>query len=274
MGDVVRVRMFVTDIADADAVSAAFTRALKPTRPCGTLVADRRARRPAVQGRDRGRRGDRQRAVTTQFELTDDQLAIQDMARRFTADAITPHAAEWDEKHIFPQGHDQGRRRARLRGDLRLGGERRDRARAARGGADHGGDGLWLPLDQRVHLDPQHGRVDARPVRLGGGQGQVPAPARRHGVDGELLPDRAGVRLGCGGAQDHRGARRRPLGGQRHQAVHQRRRRERPLPDDGPHRRGRAQGHLVPGDREGHARRQLRRAREEARLAFASRPRR
>lgn len=37
--DVVRVRMFVTDIADADAVSAAFTRALKPTRPTGTLVA-------------------------------------------------------------------------------------------------------------------------------------------------------------------------------------------------------------------------------------------
>ena len=37
-GDVVRVRMFVTDIKDADAVSAAFTRALKPTRPCGTLV--------------------------------------------------------------------------------------------------------------------------------------------------------------------------------------------------------------------------------------------
>lgn len=36
--DVVRVRMFVTDIADADAVSAAFTRAMKPTRPTGTLV--------------------------------------------------------------------------------------------------------------------------------------------------------------------------------------------------------------------------------------------
>src|SRR5690606_30797583 len=28
---------------------------------------------------------------------------IQDLARRFTADAITPHAAEWDEKHIFPR---------------------------------------------------------------------------------------------------------------------------------------------------------------------------
>ena len=38
-GDVVRVRMFVTDIAHADAVSAAFSRALKPTRPTGTLVA-------------------------------------------------------------------------------------------------------------------------------------------------------------------------------------------------------------------------------------------
>lgn len=37
--DVVRVRMFVTDIADADAVSAAFSRALKVARPTGTLVA-------------------------------------------------------------------------------------------------------------------------------------------------------------------------------------------------------------------------------------------
>ena len=41
--------------------------------------------------------------MTSQFDLTEDQLAIQDMARKFTADAITPHAAEWDEKHIFPR---------------------------------------------------------------------------------------------------------------------------------------------------------------------------
>ena len=39
----------------------------------------------------------------SQFDLTDDQRAIQDMARKFTADAITPHAAEWDEHHIFPR---------------------------------------------------------------------------------------------------------------------------------------------------------------------------
>jgi alkylation response protein AidB-like acyl-CoA dehydrogenase len=38
-----------------------------------------------------------------QFELTDDQLQIQEMARQFTAAEITPHAGEWDEKHIFPR---------------------------------------------------------------------------------------------------------------------------------------------------------------------------
>ncbi|MEN3749970.1 acyl-CoA dehydrogenase family protein [Sphingomonas sp. HF-S3] len=41
--------------------------------------------------------------MTTQFDLTDEQRTIQDLARQFTADAITPHAAEWDEKHIFPR---------------------------------------------------------------------------------------------------------------------------------------------------------------------------
>src|SRR4028118_2013057 len=39
----------------------------------------------------------------TQFDLTDEQRQIQDMARQFTADALTPHAGEWDEKHIFPR---------------------------------------------------------------------------------------------------------------------------------------------------------------------------
>jgi alkylation response protein AidB-like acyl-CoA dehydrogenase len=39
----------------------------------------------------------------SQFDLTDDQRQIQDMARQFTAAEITPNAAEWDEKHIFPR---------------------------------------------------------------------------------------------------------------------------------------------------------------------------
>ena len=41
--------------------------------------------------------------MTNQFDLTDDQREIQELARRFTADRITPHAAGWDEKHIFPR---------------------------------------------------------------------------------------------------------------------------------------------------------------------------
>ncbi|MET3724047.1 acyl-CoA dehydrogenase family protein [Sphingomonas trueperi] len=41
--------------------------------------------------------------MTHQFDLTDDQRQIQEMAQKFTTDAITPHAAEWDEKHVFPR---------------------------------------------------------------------------------------------------------------------------------------------------------------------------
>jgi alkylation response protein AidB-like acyl-CoA dehydrogenase len=39
----------------------------------------------------------------TQFDLTDDQRQIQEMARQFTADRITPNAGEWDEQHHFPR---------------------------------------------------------------------------------------------------------------------------------------------------------------------------
>ena len=38
----------------------------------------------------------------TQFDLTDDQRAIQDMACAFTADRITPYAAKWDEESHYP----------------------------------------------------------------------------------------------------------------------------------------------------------------------------
>lgn len=41
--------------------------------------------------------------MTNQFDLTDDQREIQELARRFTADRITPFAGEWDEKHHFPR---------------------------------------------------------------------------------------------------------------------------------------------------------------------------
>ncbi len=40
--------------------------------------------------------------MTDQFSLTDDQLAIQEMARKCTADRITPFTAEWDEWSHYP----------------------------------------------------------------------------------------------------------------------------------------------------------------------------
>jgi hypothetical protein len=36
------------------------------------------------------------------FELSDDQRAFQELARDFAAREMAPHAAEWDEKSIFP----------------------------------------------------------------------------------------------------------------------------------------------------------------------------
>jgi len=36
------------------------------------------------------------------FELTEDQRAVEDMARRFAAEKLAPHAAEWDATEYFP----------------------------------------------------------------------------------------------------------------------------------------------------------------------------
>ncbi len=63
-----------------------------------------------------------------QFDLTEEQRAIQDTARRFTAEAIVPHAAMWDEKCLFP--------RATVKAAAALG------FGAIGVSADHGGSGL------------------------------------------------------------------------------------------------------------------------------------
>ncbi|MBB5701660.1 alkylation response protein AidB-like acyl-CoA dehydrogenase [Ochrobactrum daejeonense] len=41
-------------------------------------------------------------ADQTQFELNEDQLAIQDMARAFASDRIAPYALQWDRDKHFP----------------------------------------------------------------------------------------------------------------------------------------------------------------------------
>jgi alkylation response protein AidB-like acyl-CoA dehydrogenase len=38
----------------------------------------------------------------SQFTLSEDQIAIRDMARQFAAEKLAPHALEWDEKKHFP----------------------------------------------------------------------------------------------------------------------------------------------------------------------------
>jgi alkylation response protein AidB-like acyl-CoA dehydrogenase len=40
--------------------------------------------------------------MTDQFDLTDEQRQIQEVARAFTADRITPFAGQWDEDHHYP----------------------------------------------------------------------------------------------------------------------------------------------------------------------------
>ena len=41
-------------------------------------------------------------ADQNQFELNEDQLAIQEMARGFAADFVAPHALQWDRDKHFP----------------------------------------------------------------------------------------------------------------------------------------------------------------------------
>jgi alkylation response protein AidB-like acyl-CoA dehydrogenase len=40
--------------------------------------------------------------MTQLFSLTEDHIAIRDMAREFAAEKLAPHAVEWDEKKHFP----------------------------------------------------------------------------------------------------------------------------------------------------------------------------
>ena len=36
------------------------------------------------------------------FSLTEDQIAIRDMAQGFAAETLAPHAVRWDEEKHFP----------------------------------------------------------------------------------------------------------------------------------------------------------------------------
>ncbi len=44
----------------------------------------------------------REMGCAMQFALTEDQIAVRDMARDFAAEKIAPHALKWDEEKFFP----------------------------------------------------------------------------------------------------------------------------------------------------------------------------
>src|SRR5206468_1779752 len=110
----------------------------------------------------------------TQFDLTEDQLQIQEMARKFTADAITPFAAEWDEKKIFP------RDTIREAGELGFG--------AIYVSEESGGIGLGrleAALMTRAVLDGDHYVVSGSKAFIsGGGENEIYVTMVRTGEEG------------------------------------------------------------------------------------------
>ena len=159
---------------------------------------------------------------------------------------------------------------ARLCRHLCQGSVRRQRPHAARCRADLRGIGHRLRLDRRLSLDPQHGGLDDRPLWRRGAARPLSAEADVDGAFRELLPDRAGQRLGRRGIADLGAARRRRLRPERHQGLHLGRRHQRYLCRDGAHRRGRPEGHFLPGYRERREGPLLWQEREKARLEHAA----
>ena len=204
------------------------------------------------------------------FDLSEEQRAIQDTARAFARDEMMPFARQWDEDEIFPadtlrQAAALGFAGINVSGDG--GGSALTRLDAtlifeelAQGCPSTAAyisihnmvasmiDGLWL----------RRAACALSPIAL------------RHGLVRQLLPDRARLWLRCGEPEDPRHPPARPLCARRRQGVHFRRRRLRRLRGDGAHRRGRAARHFLLSGGEGHARARVRREGEKARLAFAA----
>jgi alkylation response protein AidB-like acyl-CoA dehydrogenase len=68
----------------------------------GALAATRHCDLVASGGCGAHREETMDTADQNQFELNEDQLAIQDMARGFASDFVAPHALRWDRDKHFP----------------------------------------------------------------------------------------------------------------------------------------------------------------------------
>ncbi len=137
------------------------------------------------------------------FELTEDQRAFQATARQFARDEMMPNARDWDENETFPV--------ETLRKAAALG----------FGGIyvkdDVGGSALTR-LDATIIFEElaqgctstaayiSIHNMAAWMIDAFGGEAQrqkLPAEALHHGAFRELLPDRAGLRLGRREPEDH-----------------------------------------------------------------------
>ena len=148
------------------------------------------------------------------------------MAQKFTADAITPFAAEWDEKHIFPR--DTIRQAAELGfGSIYVSEES--------GGIGLGRLEAALIMEAMAYGCPStsafisiHNMASWMIDRFGSDevkQKYLPSLIPMEKI-AQLLPDRTFVGLRRRGAQDQGGAGRRPLCRLGQQGVHLGRRRE------------------------------------------------
>jgi alkylation response protein AidB-like acyl-CoA dehydrogenase len=131
------------------------------------------------------------------FSLSEEQQAIREMARDFALQEMAPHAAAWDENSIFPV--------ETLRNAAELG------MAGILVGEEHGGSALGRRESALIFEELSAGCTSTAAFL---------SIHNMHGDGGELLPDRAGLRLRRGGAQDPRRARQPGLHAERLQGFH------------------------------------------------------
>ena len=132
------------------------------------------------------------------FDLTEDQRAVQDAARRFGSEKLAPYAAEWDEKEHFPvdvlrAAAELGFASIYVKGDV--GGSEMTRLDAAIIFEE-----LSAGCTSTAAFLSIHNMASWMIDRFGGeGPAQaLPARSRDDEKYRELLPDRAGLRFRCG----------------------------------------------------------------------------
>ena len=174
--------------------------------------------------------------------LTEEQLAVQESARKFAQDRLAPNSAKWEQEARFPRDI------FREMGDLGLMGVT---IPVEWGGAGADNVAYSLALMEVAAGDGAlatvmsgHNSVGVMPVLVYGTEAQKQRYVRDLATRQEahrLRADRAAGRIGRGLHPHARGPQGRRLRAQRHQAVHHQRRHGRRRPRHRRHRSGRRQ---------------------------------